>query len=690
MSISAKTRAAGLAAVLLTAILLVVALVGGRAARDSNDRVAAAMTLLMRHEATDDVVRELRTDVGKATRGKSTGVFVPDSDWDALDRRFQALAKDAAGYDTQRDDTAKSALEVAAVGRAVVAAGRSGTLRLPLINDFAGKLRVFEQARDAAGHRLSVNAMADVGRSFDITRWWSAILVLGGAATVAMQLGFGLWLRRAVAMPIAQMADSLGAVGPTPPRAEDLARNDEIGTLARAALAYREDAFERQETASRLEHALRHDALTGLLGRQAFDEALAGRLAAAKPDESIALFTLDLDRFKDINDANGHAGGDLVLKRVADTLRYVCVESEIVGRLGGDEFAVVQAGGVQPSDARRLAARMLEAFGNAGIGVSVGVALYPRDADEEMRLRHYSDLALYRAKHEGRGRVRFFGSGRAQAPSSPTGYVPMPSELGAAIAAGDLRLHYQPKMRARTGAIDSIEALVRWQHPTRGLVAPDNFIRVAEKMGQIRSLTEWTLERAVADQIRLAEDGRILPIYVNLSACLLGDAGFTRSALKIVAGRVGEIGLEVTETGVIDDPQHAFANLQDFVDAGMKIAIDDYGAGMSSLSYLKRLPAHELKIDRTFVAELSRSHRDPLIVRSTIDLAHALGLEVTAEGVEKLSSFALLRAMGCDLIQGFLVARPMPLEALLTFLADRNALSHLENADTQVRVASGL
>ncbi len=678
MSIHVRTRLACLVGLLLTLLLVALAVYGSIETRRSNFESAAALDAIRHQEASDDIVKRLRADIGDATRAAEHGAAIAPATWAMLDGRLETLG--AADHDAATNRFVQS-------GRTLVAAASRGSITPALIGDFAASLRQLESSRDVLRHSLSDQAESYGRRSSQVTGLWSMATVIAVLFAAAVHLGFALWLGRNVLAPLGRIAGVLarGESGETP-RSDDLARSDEIGTLARASVVCRQAADERSAAAERLMYAARHDALTGVMGRQTFDEMLAAEFATLTEQDELALFTLDLDRFKDINDSNGHAGGDAVLKRVAAILQKLC-GPESVGRLGGDEFAVVQRGLTQPAAAGTLAARLLAAFSEAEISVSIGVALYPKDATDETRLRHYSDLALYRAKHEGRGRARFFGSLRGRATGVEGAYVPLPSELGAAIAAGELRLHYQPKMRARSGLVDGVEALVRWQHPVRGLVAPDVFIPVAEKMGQIRSLTQWTLERAVADQKILAEGGQSVPVYINISACLLGDPGFARTALSILATRVGQMGLEITETGIIEDPRNALANLQEFVDAGLRIAIDDYGAGMSSLSYLKKLPAHELKIDRTFVAELSRSHRDPLIVRSTIDLAHALGLEVTAEGVEKLSSYALLRAMGCDLIQGFLIARPMPLDGLIGFLADGEALAHLGDGEFDARAA---
>ena len=237
-----------------------------------------------------------------------------------------------------------------------------------------------------------------------------------------------------------------------------------------------------------------------------------------------------------------------------------------------------------------------------------------------------------------------------------------------AIAHDELVLHYQPKVHVRRQEIGSAEALVRWNHPTRGLVMPNDFIAAAEQCQLIGAMTLWTIRRAIVDQATLAARGHDLRLFINISGQLLADDGFVREACLLVGASDAKLGFEITETSVIRDPASAIANLQIFANFGIVISIDDYGAGLSSLAYLKQLPARELKIDKLFVTQLTSSNRDPLIVRSTIDLAHALEMEVVAEGVETHAALALLTVMGCDMVQGFLLSRPVPLDSLLHYL----------------------
>jgi len=258
----------------------------------------------------------------------------------------------------------------------------------------------------------------------------------------------------------------------------------------------------------------------------------------------------------------------------------------------------------------------------------------------------------------------------AIAPAGTRDAARLAAELDLAIERDELVMMYQPKIHVRRQEIGSAEGLVRWRHPERGLILPGDFIPVAEQANLIGRLTLWTINRAITDQSRLAAAGYPLRLFINIAGQLLADEGFVREACRLAMQDGVSLGFEVTETSVIRDPDSAIRNLQRFADIGITIAIDDYGAGLSSLAYLKQLPARELKIDKLFVTRLTSSNRDPLIVRSTIDLAHALDMEVVAEGVETHAALALLTVMGCDMVQGFLISRPIAVEALITFLGE--------------------
>ena len=282
------------------------------------------------------------------------------------------------------------------------------------------------------------------------------------------------------------------------------------------------------------------------------------------------------------------------------------------------------------------------------------------ETKDPIALVEAAEAALAAARREGSANV-------TAAPLSPAD-AKLRGELERAVQAGELFLQYQPKLHLRAQEVTSLEALMRWRHPERGLVLPGDFIPAAERSGVIKAMTLWTLRQVIGDQRTIATEGHDLPIFINIAGGLLADEGFVDDACALVEASGAKLGFEITETSVIGDPETAIEHLNRFAGIGVAISIDDYGAGLSSLAYLKQLPARELKIDKLFVTQLSSSHRDPLIVRSTIDLAHALEMEVVAEGVETPTSLALLSVMGCDMVQGFLISRPLSLPALLTYL----------------------
>ena len=298
------------------------------------------------------------------------------------------------------------------------------------------------------------------------------------------------------------------------------------------------------------------------------------------------------------------------------------------------------------------------------ITLAFGAALAPATRADEVRLIEEAEAALSQAKLVDDAVTHDLSI------DQPRAWRRLAGELNRALCDDELLIQYQPKIHVRRQEITSAEALVRWRHPERGLVLPGDFIPAAEHFHVIDRLTLWTIRQAIVDQRTLRARGHDLRLFINISGQLLSDPDFVREACALVAESDAKLGFEVTETSVIHDPESAIANLQIFADSGVVIAIDDYGAGLSSLAYLKQLPARELKIDKLFVTQLTSSNRDPLIVRSTIDLAHALEMEVVAEGVETHAALALLTVMGCDMVQGFLISRPIALEALMTFLEE--------------------
>ncbi len=312
-----------------------------------------------------------------------------------------------------------------------------------------------------------------------------------------------------------------------------------------------------------------------------------------------------------------------------------------------------------------------------------GAAVAPTDRADDVRMVEEAEAALAEARSADHAVTHDLSI------ANPREARRLANELDRAIANGELLIQYQPKIHVRRQEINSAEALIRWRHPDRGLVLPGDFIPAAEQYHVIDRLTIWTIRQAIEDQRTLLAKGHDLRLFINISGILLGDAAFVREACAMVAASDAKLGFEITETSVIRDPESAIANLQVFADIGIVVAIDDYGAGLSSLAYLKQLPARELKIDKLFVTHLTSSNRDPLIVRSTIDLAHAMEMEVVAEGVETHAALALLTVMGCDMVQGFLISRPIALDALVVFLdEDRNHSTPQDSRASFTRLAS--
>ena len=435
----------------------------------------------------------------------------------------------------------------------------------------------------------------------------------------------------------------------------------------RAELDRRAKSIVRAREASLL-HLAMHEPETGLPNRRALLRNLETRLAGSD-SEALAVVAVGIDRYPTMRGAVGYSLSNLIVCDVAAELQTLCQDGE-VAHLSTSVLGVI----LRRPDAEALAADLqrLESLDPgrqvAGHAVDVflklGVAHRTSTDQDAEGLLENATLALDEARRSNRGLVTF----DAGAYVDPSLNLALMSEMRRGLGAGELALHYQPKLTAADGVIRGVEALIRWKHPVRGNIPPDSFIGVAEETGSIRELTEWTLERALADRAALKAAGHDLLVSVNISARLLADRGFCDQVRALVAGKDHGLCLEITETAVIENPASATAAIGDFRAAGLKVSIDDYGVGLSSLSYLKLLDADELKIDKSLVVSVTESQRDRLIVKSTIDLAHSLGMVVVAEGVETREVQATLALLGCDAIQGYLVSRPIPLAELGPFL----------------------
>jgi diguanylate cyclase (GGDEF)-like protein len=410
-----------------------------------------------------------------------------------------------------------------------------------------------------------------------------------------------------------------------------------------------------------------HDRLTGLPNRLAFDVSVDAALATGEP---VAVLVMDLDRFKDVNDTLGHAAGDELLQRVGGRLRASLPEECSVARLGGDEFAVVLPGADEAGAtayAEVLRAALLRPFRLAGIALSVdasvGIALSPRHGDDVQTLMRRADVAMYVAKDAGIG-VSVYSLDRDH---NSADRLALASDLRRALEDDAFRLVYQPKTNLADGHVGGVEALIRWTHPTRGFVSPEDFIPVAEQTGLIGALTEWVLRTALDQCSVWSAGGRQLGIAVNVSPRNLHDSEFPPWLGRLLAETGVDprlLTLEITEGAVMADPERAIGVLGMLRDLGVRLSVDDLGVGHSSLAYLRRLPVHEVKIDKSFVLGMADDPDDQAIARALVELGHTLRMTVVAEGVEDESTWHLLREMSCDKAQGFWMARPLEPEQL--------------------------
>jgi diguanylate cyclase (GGDEF)-like protein/PAS domain S-box-containing protein len=414
----------------------------------------------------------------------------------------------------------------------------------------------------------------------------------------------------------------------------------------------------------------RYDSLTGLPNRNMFGDELERTLAKARRGGSrFALFFIDLDRFKNINDSLGHGAGDQLLKVMAERLRGLLRESDLVARLGGDEFVVLLDGAVEASALAHVARKALAAIAEPvqiqarcfQVTGSIGISLYPDDGADAATLLRHADAAMYLAKDQGKNTFQFY---TAQLALHSAQQFALEADLRAAIDRDELQLHYQPKVQVDSGALVGIEALLRWRHPQRGLLAPGEFIALAEDCGLIVPIGHWVL-RAACRQVRAWRDaGCAVPrCAVNLSARQLVSETLVDEVADALATwqlDAGALEVEITESVLMADPERANRTLQGLHALGVHIAIDDFGTGYSSLAYLKRFPAQTVKIDRSFVSGLPDDRDDAAITQAVVAMAHSLALEVVAEGVETAAQLDFLRRLGCDGAQGYLIGRPMP------------------------------
>jgi diguanylate cyclase (GGDEF)-like protein len=447
-----------------------------------------------------------------------------------------------------------------------------------------------------------------------------------------------------------------------------LKRSDEIGVLASSLNHMRGSIADREKRILKLAY---EDPLTDLANRSRFSDELE---LAIRNGGKLTILMMDLDRFKYVNDTLGHGVGDHVLREVSNRLQATVTEAECIARLGGDEFAILVRH-AEPMSFAATARRIIAALEapilfeeqSLDVGTSIGIAHFPEHGQDAQTLVRNADIAMYAAKRNKSG----FAIYERHYDTSQQEHLSLLGELRSAVERNELRLYYQPKVSLHSSHVSAVEALIRWEHPTRGLVSPAQFIPFAEHTGYIKLLTRWVLREAVRQCGEWLREGLTLQISVNISARDLMNRDLPEHVAELLAEydvTPGLLCLEITESGFMEDPGHAQKVLDRLDELGVKLSIDDYGTGYSSLSYIMKLPVQELKIDQSFISRMANDEEISTIVRSTIDLGHNLGLQVVAEGVEDVAVWNMLRALGCDDAQGYYMSKPLNPRALASWI----------------------
>jgi diguanylate cyclase (GGDEF)-like protein len=425
-------------------------------------------------------------------------------------------------------------------------------------------------------------------------------------------------------------------------------------------------------------HDATHDQLTDLPNRILLRDRLDQAIQAGLRDKNkkIAFFLLDLNNFKEVNDTLGHYNGDRLLKQVALRLKGIMPRgTDSLARLGGDEFAILLGDIKQSDDVNIMLKRIESAFTNPfvleGLKIEmqagIGVTIFPEHGRDVDTIMQRADVAMYAAKQRTKGYAIYSIDLDKHNPRRLT----LMGELRLAIDNGELRLYYQPKIDINTNSVAGVEALVRWQHPQHGLMLPDEFILLAERTGLINPLSQWVLKTAVEQVVLWHKNNVKLSVAINISPSTLLDTEFPEIVTGVLAANSLDpqyITLEITEGSIVKDPERAMEILTRLAAMGINISIDDFGTGYSSLAYLKRMPAREVKIDKSFVMDMLTNENDAVIVRATIDLAHNLGMKVVAEGVENIGTLTRLTELSCDSIQGFYFSKPLAAADFLKWL----------------------
>ncbi|MDH5216577.1 MAG: EAL domain-containing protein [Gammaproteobacteria bacterium] len=435
------------------------------------------------------------------------------------------------------------------------------------------------------------------------------------------------------------------------------------------------DITTRKAQMAALRYQALHDALTDLPNRSLFmDRLQQALLTAGREQHEVSILLLDLDRFKEVNDTLGHHVGDKLLQQIAHRLRMILRDSDTVARLGGDEFSVLLPT-ADKSQAMFIARKIINEVEKSvvldgqslSVGASVGISSYPANGDNPVVLMQRADVAMYVAKRSNRG----FSIYDAKTDQHSLRQLAINSELRSAIEHNELEVHYQPKIDLKTNRINGFEALVRWRHPKLGVLLPEEFIPLAEQSGLIRPLTMIVLRKSLEESAFFLKKIEKLRLSVNLSMRDLSDLSFADEIASILREYdipSSRLKFEITETSLMEHPQKTIRALDRLNAMGLRLSIDDFGIGYSALSYLKQLPVNELKIDKSFGMSLVSDGNSAVIVRSTIDMAHELGLSVVAEGIETKEAYEMLQELGCDSVQGFYISRPLPMNEAIKWV----------------------
>jgi len=592
----------------------------------------------------------------------------------ALPLHAELIKRDGKGRWTQPEAKAPAPADMRAINTFAVAAAKASQnpRRLDLISGAA--IAVAKPLKTlGAGEKTALLLRYPLAAALAPYRpMLAAIGLLGAVSFLALLLGSWL-LARSVTRPIAALDEAAHRLMRGEEARVEISSGDEVGRLA---VSFNRMASEIRERERHITHLALHDTETGLINRVALTQTVEVLIA---DDQAGIVVTaaLGIERFAFVRSAIGYGLVGALLKELADRivahrpdLQPARMATGILGlALRTDDLAEAQA--LMAALAGLLEQPVRLGATTVDVGLRIGLAVCPDHAETAVALLERANIALDQARTSA-GKVALFDE---TAYGDPASNLSLMSEMLDAMSTGDLVLHHQPKLDLRTGRICGTEALVRWRHPVRGMLPPDLFVSMAEETGHIRKLSDWVLDQAIACEQTLRAAGWDLMISVNLSGRLVGDQDYARCAIRQIAESHARICFEITETAVIENPDAALQMIDAYAAAGVAISIDDYGSGLSSLAYLKKIAAQELKIDKTFVLGLAEGQRDALLVKSTIDLAHALGMKVTAEGVETAEALAMLSIMGCDVAQGYYVARPLRLEVLLEFLANQELAS---------------